>query len=1073
MLANRRIIVEASVLAILFCLPGFSAPTGSLLGTVRDQSGAVLSSAQVKVTNAGTNQVRQAITDDRGAYVLTALPVGIYTIEVTFTGFKQSAISNVILQVDQQARVDFTLEVGDASTKVQVTDAAPLISTDISSVGQVIDNKKIVDLPLNGRNFTQLAALTPGALTTQVTGTSAPLTGSTTVQVSGGQYNKTEFLIDGVSSQEQGLDGVQLLPSVDAVDEFKVQSNSFAAEYGRGSAVVNATIKAGTNEYHGVVFEFLRNDKLDSRNFFSPIRGVFKQNQFGGTMGGPIVKDKVFFFGNYEGSRVRRGLTRNTVVPSAAFRAGDFSALTATLRDPLTQAPLPGNRIPASAISPVSQNLLQLVPLPNSPTGTFQYLAGRSLNGDQGNGRLDYHISAKDVLFLRYSRNVQVEAIPGTLPTSGTLDLDSKGHNAALGYTRLVSASIVNELRLGYTHLKVVGNPQGLGTNYTVQSGIRGFDRTSSSFPGFPEVVVTGFGTLVATLPFRPAIAPFDTKQIVDSVTWIKGRHTAKFGADYRRFHYVEENSGTASRGRFSYGGGYAGNGFADFLFGYPNSGQRSYPTEHFGLTDTQVHFFAQDDFKVTSNLTLNIGLRYELNSIPKADLAQTSTFDFNLGKIVVGTLPNGDINLTTQQVAAVAFPLYRDRIVKASDAGYPSNLQDIGRKQFAPRVGFAYRPWDNRTVLRGGYGIFYTLLRPNNFASYQIQNVPFSADELKDNTTPVPTFNTATLFDAPFGLGTPRIATLERRVNQPYMQQWNVAIQRQLGATLALDVAYVANKGTKLEQRYTTNFVAPGPGNTQTRRPLPQFGAGVRYANIANSNYHSLQVKLEKRFSKGFSFLSAYTWSKLIDDSNIASQLGSVQDPRNLAIERGLGNFDVTHRLVSSFGYELPFGRGKQFAASLPALADAVLGGWQLGGIVQFQSGFPFTPLMGSPDPANVGRQYARRPDRIASGEIDNWTLDKYFDIAAFRTPAAFTIGNSGRNILRGPGIANWDMSIFKNFTISETKRLQFRWEMFNAFNTAQFLNPDTTVEAGTAGGRILGARDPRIMQVALKFYY
>lgn len=1051
-----------------------AAPTGTILGTVRDQSGASVSGAQVMIRSTLTNQSRSTSTDDRGNYIATALPLGAYLIEVTYTGFKSATAGEITLQVDQQARIDFTLEVGDASTKVQVSDIVSLVSTDTSSVGQVIDNKKIVDLPLNGRNFTQLAALTPGALTTQVTGTSAPLTGSTTVQVSGSQYMKTEFLFDGISSQEQGLDGIQFLPSVDAVAEFKVQSNSFAAEYGRGAAIINATIKSGTNEFHGVLFEFLRNDKLDARNFFSPSRGVFKQNQFGGTLGGPIVRNRVFFFGNYEGMRLRRGLTRNTLVPSAQWRAGDFSSLPTQLRDPLSQAPIPGNRIPQSSISPTSVNLLQFVPLPNSPSGTFQYLANRAVDGDQGNGRIDAQITEKDSIFLRYSRNVQTDVIPGTLPTSGTLDLDSRAHNAGLGYTRLFSPNLLNEVRLGYTHLSTVGLPQGLGTNYTTQSGIRGFEETSSQFPGFPNIAVTGFGTLLATLNFRPAIAPFDTKQVIEHLTFTKGRHTSKFGVDYRRFHYVEENSGTASRGNFNYGGAYSGNGFADFLLGYPNNGQRSYPTNHFGLSDTQVHFFAQDDFKVTPKLTINIGVRYELNSIPKADLAQSSTFDFSTGKIVVSTLPNGQINLTTQQVADVAYSLYRDRIVTAAEAGYPNDLQENSRKQFAPRFGFAYRPFDNNmTVIRGGYGIFYLLQRANNLASYQIQNTPFSLDELKDNTTPIPTLNTTNFFEAPFGLGFPRIATLQRKLDPPYMQQWNLALQRQLTGTMALDVAYVANKGNKLEQRYTSNYALPGPGNVQSRRPFPQFGAGTQFANIANSIYHSLQVKLEKRMSAGFSVLSAYTWSKLIDDSNIGSQLASVQDPLNFRLERGLGNFDVTHRLVTSFNYEVPFGKGRRFGGATSAISNAVLGGWQIGGIVQFQSGFPFTPLLGAPDPANVGRQYARRPDRVASGEIDDWTVERYFDIGAFRTPQPFTIGNSGRNILRGPGIANWDLSFMKNAYFTERTYLQLRWEMFNAFNTPQFLNPDTTVDPGGPGGRILSARDPRIMQVALKLYF
>lgn len=1050
-----------------------AAPSGTILGTVKDASGAVVPAAKVTATNKATGQTRSADSDAQGNFVLSALPIGPYSVSATSTGFKQAVIGNVILQVDQQARVEFSLEIGDAATRIEVNTAPPMLNTDSSSVGQVVENKKIVDLPLNGRNFTQLAALTPGALTTQVTGQAGPLTGSTKVQIAGGQSSKTEFLIDGISSQEQGLDGVQFVPSVDAIDEFKVQSNAFAAEYGRGTAIVNATIKAGTNEYHGTVFQFLRNEKLDARNFFSPTKGAYKQNQFGGTLGGPIKKNKLFFFGNYEGNRIRRGLTRNTLVPTSPFRIGDFSAQTAVVRDPLTRDPFPGNRIPASRFSAAGVNLLQYIPAPNTTTSTLAYIAGRPLNADQGNGRVDWQATANDLVYFRYSRNIQEDINPGSVPQSGQLELLSRAHNGALNYTKIFGPRVINEARVGYTHLYTYGNPQGLGTNYTTQAGIRGFNETSATFPGFPNINITGYGVLISTLQFRPAIAPFETRQALDNVTFIQGRHTMKFGVDYRQFHYAEENGGTASRGLFNYTGVYSGNGFADYLLGFPNTGTRSYPTNQFGLTDRQYHFFAQDDFKVSSRLTLNVGLRYEYNTIPMADNAQTGVFDFQTGKIIIGTLPDGSINLRTQQVAPIVYPFYADRFVKAVDIGLPRLVQKQSHKQFAPRFGFAYRPFaSNKTVIRGGYGIFYLLARGNSNASYQSYSLPFIYDDTKTNTTPVPTFTTENFFDNPFALGTPRIVGMDLVLRSPYAQQWNFSVQRELVSGLTMDVAYVANKGTRLEQTFRENYVLPGPGSVQARRPFPMFGNGDRFSNAANSNYHSLQVKVEKRYSAGLSFLTAYTWSKLIDNTNVDSQ-GTVQDPRNFNLERAVGNFDATHRLVSSFGYELPFGSRAGFGANLPAFARTVIGGWQLGGIVQFQSGFPFTPTMGSPDPANVGPQYARRPNRIGSGEIENWTIDRYFDTSAFTVPAQFTIGNSGRNILRGPGIANFDLSLIKNTTFAERYRLQFRWEMFNAFNTPQFLNPNNITDAGGPGGRILSARDPRLMQVALKLYF
>ena len=1067
---NRQSIGRWTAGLILSILSLHAAPTATILGTVRDASGAVVPNASVQALHAETSQTRTATSDTSGNFVLSSLPLGSYSVRVTVGGFKQAVASAITLQVDQQARVDFQLEVGETSTSVEVSASSALLVTDTSAVGQVVDNKKIVDLPLNGRNFTQLAALTPGAI---MAGNGA-LTASPRIQVSGGQNSKTEFLLDGISNQEQGLDGIQFLPSVDAIQEFKVQSNSFAAEYGRGTAIVNATIKAGTNEYHGTLFEFFRNDKLDARDFFAKERGKLKRNQFGGAIGGPILANRLFFFANYEGNRVRRGVTSNPLVPTAAMRVGDFSAISTVIRDPITKEPFPGNRIPLNQRSGPTSYLYQFISPPNNTTGTYQWMAARAQWSDQGNGRVDYQITPNDLLFVRYSRNVGSDINPGSLPTSGQLSLDSRAHNAAASYSRIVNANVLNEARVGYTHLYTYGEPQGLGTNHTALAGIKGYEQTSLEYPGFPQVSLSNYGNLITTLSYRPATAPFEMRQFVDTLSWTRGGHTLKFGYDYRRYHYSEYNAGTATRGIFSYSGTYTGHAAADFFLGYPVSGQRSFPENYFGLVDTQNHFFVQDDWKVNQRLTMNIGLRYELNSIPTADYAQAAIFDTARKKFILSTLPNGEFNLQTQQVASLVYPYMKDRIISAQEAGLPNNLQYPNHKQFAPRFGFAYRPFHgNSTVIRGGFGVFFVLQRANGVASYQIANPPFHMGETKTNTSSTPTFNTANLFDAPLALGTVAIYAQPTSLLAPYALQWNLAIQRQISSSLVLEAAYVANKSNRLEWSEPLNYAVPGPGNVQSRRPFPEYAQGTYYGNGGNSNYHALQMKLEQRLSSGLSFLSSYVWSKLIDNGNISGTGSPVQNPANLSLERGLGVYDHTHRWVNSVNYELPFGQGKRFGSSTGSFAKFLISGWQLGGIVQFQSGFPFTPVMGTPDPLNVASQYGRRPDRIASGEIDNWTVERYFDTSAFKTPGQYMFGNSGRNILRGPGIANWDTVLLKNSRITERITTQFRWEMFNTFNTPQFNNPNTNVDAGGPGGRILSGREPRIMQLALRLSF
>ena len=1071
-----------SLLLLTCIVSAWAQSTATIVGRVTDPSGAVLPDTKITARNLSTSLERSTVSGNSGDFEIPFLPIGgSYTVTAAKDGFQTQDLQGIVLQVDQRARLDVVMKVGSVSERITVQDAAPIVNTESGSIGQVIGNKNIVDLPLNGRNFLQLASLLPSA----IVGTAGTV-GSSVVSVSGGRQSKTEYLLDGISINEQLFDGVVVRPSVDAIQEFKVQANSFSAEYGRGNAIVNVSIKSGSNDYHGTLFEFLRNDKFDSRNFFLARKAPYRQNQFGFAFGGPVVipkifngKNKSFFFLNYEGTRIRQGRTFNPIVPSAAFRSGNFSAVATPVRDPLTGDPFPGNIIPPNRINPSTAFFQQFIPEQNTAIGTFSYAAPFRNNQNQGNARYDHIFSPKNLLAVRYTVNHLEAFNPGNYPRNGGFNQRQRVQNLVLSETHIFSPAVVNDLRLGYTRMHNANLNQGLGTNLTGQSGIRGFEETSQNFPGFPQLSITGFQGIAGNA-FQPLVNPTNMYQITDNLSIIRGSHTIKVGADLRNYRLTSTNSAN-SRGSFPFTGIYTGQGYADFLTGFPTSGNRSFPRNLFGLYETRYHFFVQDDWKVSSRLTVNVGLRYELNMQPTAMLGQSARFNFESGKWEVSTF-KGQINTVSQQVAQFAFPRFQSLIVKATDVGLPNKLLYNRYNDFAPRLGLAWRPFgDNKTVLRAGAGLFYLLTSGNNAVSAPIINVPFIVDESKQQ--PVvggrPTLAVQNFFQ-PFSVNanftTPLTFGFNPHMKTPTMYQWNFAIQRQLTRDMSLEVAYVGNKGTYLERSLPTNL--PMVSSTdlrpfQERRQRPEFGTGAFYDNRENSNYNALEVKLDKRFSKGLSFLMAYAYSKSIDGSTNDQGGGDGADnPFNLRTMRGRSNLDVGQRFVFSGGWDLPFGRGRAYGAGMSRAADLIAGGWQLGGIVVLQGGFPFTPTIAS-DPANVAFTYARRPDVIGTGKVDKCTREQCFNIADFRVPDRFTIGNAGRNILRGPGIANVDLSIFKNFTFTERMYLQFRAEAFNAFNHTQFGNPNANIELPTQGGRIFSARDPRIGQLALKLYF
>ncbi|MCZ2080217.1 MAG: TonB-dependent receptor [Bryobacteraceae bacterium] len=1046
----------------------------TILGVVRDPSGAVISGVEVIATNVRTNVAKRVFSNDSGNYEIPALPPSEYRLEAISKGFKKQVLTGIILQVNQAARFDIVMQLGDVVEAVTVEATALLIQTDTGAVGQVIDNRKIVDLPLNGRNFTQLATLTPGVTPSGAMGTGR----AQSVFVSGSRATKTEFVLDGVSSTGPINGGTGILPSIDALEEFKVQTSAFAAEFGRSPALVNISIKSGSNAFHGSAFEFVRNDVFDARNTFALSKPPLKRNQFGVTFGGPLKQNDFFFFGNYEGLRQRRGTTFNAVVPAAAQKNGDFGSI--AIFDPATtrlegstyvRSPFPGHRIPADRVAPEAAYFLKFFPEGNNPDGTRYIVSpSNSDDNDQFTIRLDKKVKSAGLLFGRYTFSNVKTFTPSAFPALVGVTLRSRFQNAGVTYTHTWRPTLISETRLGYNREYTLEDAPGIGTNHTVLSGITGFDRTSESVPRFPQIGISGF-TGIDGRTFRPLNNTNDIYQIIQTVSRYTGKHTLKVGADLRQQRNTNWNTAYNS-GNFSFSGTYtlnpgvarSGSGFADFLLGLPASANRSFPRDAFGNRFSNYHFFAQDDWRATQNLTINLGLRYEFNPWPLGYRNQLTLFDRRLGKVII----SDPINFEAQKITRAAYDAMPDAYVTTKELGLPRQIQSNDLNNFAPRAGFAWRVFgDNRTVLRGGYGVFYELVNGNGRTGGVI-NPPFLFDEVANNNNPIPNRTLHDFFftQPPSAASPPIIDSRQLNQRTPYEQTWNLMIQRELVANIALEVGYLGKKGTHLERDVLFNQPEfPGPGSIQSRRPFPRFGSGTLRDDGSNSTYHGLQTKLERRFSNGLSFLAAYTWAKSMDD--VSTDLGgAVQNWKDYRAEHAVSDFDVAHNFVFSGLYELPFGPGRLLASGAGGVLSRLIGGWQLGAIVQQRSGLPFTPRI-SIDQANTGTP--QRPNRNGPGTAGQRTTAKWFNPADFTIPAQYTFGNSGRNILRADRYNNIDLVLLKNTAITERVSAQLRFEFFNAFNHANYGAPNALVNTATAG-QVASANDPRILQFGLK---
>lgn len=1038
----------------------------SVVGTVRDESGAVLPGVSVTVTNTGTGAQRTAITNERGDYVATELPVGSYSVAAELTGFRKEIRTGITLQIDQRARIDMTMRVGQVSEVLEVMADAPLVQSESAAIGNVVDNRKVTELPLNGRQFLQLNLLVPGAVT-GIKGSQLATQGGS-VSINGFREQQNQFILDGVDNTDLSINQYAVSPSIDSIQEFKVQSGTYSAAFGgRGGAQINVITKSGTNAFHGSAFEFIRNDALDARNFFDLRKAEFKRNQYGGSIGGPISKDHTFFFFSYEGTNERKGTSRTGSVPTALEKSGDFSASGITIFDPATtdasgrRQAFPGNRIPADRISPIGRAIAALYPNPNLPGTTRNLVSApiRRRDVHQFTVRADHKLSTSDDLSVRYS--IDDDARYDTfepftrrtnVPGFGT-DTLNRGQLASASWIRIMSPRALNEFRAGFNRFRNGIFSENQHANFVERLGIRPFAPIPQISWGYPAFTITGFENL-GEAGNQPQNRRNNTYQLNDTFSYTLGEHSFKAGFTMSRFQ-ANTLFDSNTRGSFTFDRVYTasaatnptgGSALADLLLGLPFRSSVSVGEPLRYRLNDNIGVFFQDDWKVSGRLTMNLGVRYEVNSPMKEKYNRISWFDETLRRMVV--------------------PL--------QEPGAPIRPFDYDKNNFAPRIGFALRPSkDTRTVLRAGYGIYFDM-KLQNIVSGFVQNPPFrSSFDFFGNRD----FANLTLANPfPSAAGTapvPSPSASNRNYPDSYVQQWSFNVQREITNTVVADVGYVGTKGNKLSRFRDINQPQPGSTSIASRRPLSAFGAIQLREASGNSVYNAFQLRIEKRASNGLTLLGSYTFSRSIDDSSSWSE--QPQNPLNLRAERGLSGYDTRNRLSFSYVYELPWGAGRHFLSGVTGAAGTLVTGWQVNGVYSLQSGRPLTVTIGS-DRSNTGIGGRNRPNRIGDPVLprDKRSVDGWFRADAFTLQPQFTYGNAGRNIVRGPGINNLDFSLLKNTSVGEGKNLQFRVEVFNLANHPNFDNPNTQFDSTSQFGRIFSADgSERQIQFALKLIF
>jgi len=1042
--------VKASLISILLAAASLYAQStrGSIGGQITDAAKKPLTGAAVTLVDHETNKKRSATTGAQGDFLIALLDPGTYRLEVDAPGYRSHG-QDLVLDLNQEIRLEVLLLPGKTSEQVTVSATRSLLRTDSATVGGVIDTRQVQGLPLDGRDFYELSLLLPGVVPA-AEGSAASVRGSFAININGAREDANDFLLDGVYNGDPKLNGVAVTPPVDAVREFEVLSSTYDASFGRnGGGQVSVVLRSGGNQFHGTAYEFFRNAIFDARNYFAP-SGVAapqdQRNQFGGTLGGPIAKDRTFFFVDYQGTRDSTGITQVTNVPTLAERAGDFSQSSLPAIDPTTGSPFPNNQIPSYYLDPTGLAIAALYPAPNRNVTNQNYVSspdGR-VRDDQFDLRLDHSLSPSSQLTFRYSfaDNSLFEPFTGPsfplVPGYGD-NVPSRDQNAMIAETHVFTPALLNEIRLGFDRVSLGVYQQDSGQNVNAQVGLPEVSTNPRDY-GLSSISVTGFSPL-GDESNNPQHGTTNVYQLTDNLTWVHGRHQAKFGVDLR---ILQQNAyrDVESRGFIDFLGLFTGNALEELLLGLATDSGVATLNNQEHLRTHSYNFFANDNWRLRPNLTLILGLRYEYNS-PGVDA----------------------------QNRADLYDQATQTLVPVGTDGMPRGGYVPDRNNFAPRLGLAWTPGGSlKTVVRAGYGIYYdqSSLAPGEGLYFSPPYFNFNVYYPLGPTAPLLLSNP---FPNNFPYPSPPSAlAFQRDLRTPYVQQWNFNVERSLGGSRMIEVGYVGSKGTGLIGARDFNQPPPTPAPTY-QRPVAAFADIDLLESNRNSIYHSLQARFQQRLNFGLSLLASYTFAKSIDNgSSFFSSAGDPnfpQDSYDLRAERGLSNFDVRHRFVASYAYDFPFGGSSRW-----------LKGWQTFGILQFQTGQPFTvSLLPDFDNSNTGIDSLGfgandRPNVVGNPRLSNPSANEWFNTSAFAIPPYGTFGNSGRNTLEGPGMATVDLSLVKNTAIRDRATVQFRVEGFNVLNHTNLGLPDNFIGSPTFG-QILSAGNPRRVQLGIKLLF
>ncbi len=1049
-------------------------PSASVVGRVTDPSGAIIPGVSIKITNLDTNVSRIGKSNDVGDFTIPFLSPGRYTMEAIQKGFRGYKHSEFTLSLDNVLRINIPLEIGSTTESVTVTESISVLNTESGARGEVTTNKEIAEMPLDGRNFSDLAYLTGGVIPKGDGGDGA-------YAVNGARADNFGFVIDGVENTQRRNTGAMINPSIESVQEFKLITSGFAAEYGKyAGGVLSVVTKSGTNKLHGSMYEFARNDVFDAKHYFDVTKSKLRRHQFGSTISGPVFipkfydgRNRTFFMFSWDSLRLANGKTQRGITPTAEMLSGDFSKATdafgklISLTDPIAKVPFPGNQIPVSRFDPVAVKLAAYYPKPNLAGGVNNFIS-------QGNGttsnnnftiKVDQEISSKDKLTAAVIWRPNATFDPVADARSPLPIFGSKNNTfdvlSYLRYLRTLTPNMFLEAKASFS--RKTNNqrwPYGADKDWTGETGfVGGISNPIASGP--PELTATGYIILGPAYDL-PKIWSYNNYQYTGSMTWIKGKHTIKFGAEFLRIQYFSRQYG-GTRGRLTFLGRNTGEPMADLLLGWPNSTSRQLDgAGPYHLVSSYSGYY-QDDYKVFNTLTLNIGLRYELAKPPKEKFGAWSMFIPELGKQIIsgtGVLTQAEFD------SRIATAGLQKSVARASEVGLPATIVKTDYNNFAPRFGFAWRPFGGtRNVIRGGYGIFYgasSLYRMDEYSD----TFPFSINETYNAVTGTPS---AVTVSNPFPLARRSVGGTTTTYGGPsepktqYLQSYSLTVEREFGKGTVLEVGYAGSKGTHLQRRYDLNQ----PGREQalrSTRPYTGFNGINIISDSSNSNYSSGAVTVRRRFTKQFFVRAAYTYAKSIDESSntggtIQYNFSSAQDSRNLKGERGRSDFDIGHTFAGSFIWSPTF--SKNFLAR----------GWQISGTSIMYTGQPFTPRVAN---FNFANGEASRPDRIAKGTVENPTVDQWYDRKAFPVVplAAYRFGSSGRNILDGPGTFSLNMSTSRRFRLAESVTLQLRGESFNLPNHPNFNLPENRVDV-ISGGTISRSRNSRNLQVGARLEF